>query len=370
MTTYRILIIDDQHEVRHMLASALRLLGPNFDVLEVPSAEEGFLLALRGGVDLLVADVRLPGISGLELVEKIHVRNPELKIILITGVEEHEVRQQVAGAQVDAYFFKPIVIDEFIRTVLDCLGVKQEDQVRSLEAEGEVQSSGEVAADSPESLTERLYTLRIELKAYAALILDREGRVLAQSGMYPPLFSEPAALPSLIDAWNAGERFSAALGMDLSSSLLSFGGQDYHLILTHVGKLCMLVVVVPGARFQEGRARALRKAQGDLGRILRAIGMPLAEEAVTGAGVLVDLRQHPVDSDLADIDVLLQQLGQAEVGEDVDAFWEQALERDEFTGMESGGALSYDQARRLGLAPEGEEQSQSEEEPPPDVSEA
>jgi DNA-binding NarL/FixJ family response regulator len=371
MTTYRIVIIDDQHEVRHMLASALRMLGPNFDVLEVLSAEEGFLLALRGGVDLLVTDVRLPGISGLELVEKIHSRNPELKIILITGVEDSETRQQVAEAPVDAYFYKPLVLDDFLHTAMDCLGVERADQMRVLTTEGQAPGSVEAASpppDSPEGLTERLYALHTEMSAHAVMILDREGRMLAQSGEYPLLFSEPAMLSSLVAAWNSAERVSLALGMEMPANLLSLGGPDAHLILTHAGSNCMLLVVVPDAQLRDNWVQVVGKAQQDLEHILSAIGMPAAAKDASDAGVLADVKEQPPEGELADVDVLLKQLGQAEVDEDVDAFWEQALEQDEFSGLDSGGALSYDQARKLGLTPKAGEQDKRQDEQPPDLS--
>jgi CheY-like chemotaxis protein len=372
MTAYRILVIEDQPEVRHMLASSLRLLGSNFDILEVPSAEEGLLLALRGAVDLLVVDVRLPGISGLELVEKVHLRNPQMKIILITGVQDNTIRQQVAEARVDAYFYKPIVMDEFIQTVLDCLDNEQEGRMHALAPGGEAPGSGEAAPgilDLPESLMQRLYTLRVELKAYAAIILDPKGRVLAQSGVYPPLFSVPAALPSLIDAWNATERFSATLDLELPAGLLCLGGQHYHLLLTHAGKLYMLVVVVSGPGFRDGWEQALRRAQDDLECTLSSIAMPAAAHDNNDIGALIETKDQSAQSELADVEFLMQMLGQVEVGDDVDSFWDQAVEVDMFGGMDSGGVLSYDQARKLGLLPQEGEHSKSQDGLPPNVSE-
>ena len=57
-------------------------------MVDVPSGEEALLVASRRPVDLLIADVRLPGISGLELMARVHKRNPELKTILITGLTD------------------------------------------------------------------------------------------------------------------------------------------------------------------------------------------------------------------------------------------------------------------------------------------
>jgi peptide/nickel transport system ATP-binding protein/oligopeptide transport system ATP-binding protein len=82
---FRLLIVDDQHEVRRMLASGVKTLGDQYDVLEVPSAEEAMLVSAGLPLDLVVTDVRLPGISGLDLVARLQKRRPDLRTILITG---------------------------------------------------------------------------------------------------------------------------------------------------------------------------------------------------------------------------------------------------------------------------------------------
>ena len=72
MSSYHILIVDDQKDIRRVLVSGLQTLGQKLDVIEVPSAEEAMLLAPRRTFDLIVTDVRLPGISGLDLVKRRH----------------------------------------------------------------------------------------------------------------------------------------------------------------------------------------------------------------------------------------------------------------------------------------------------------
>ena len=85
---YQILIVDDQHNVRRVLASGLQSLGQQIEVTEVPSAEEAMLIAPRRKFDLIITDVRLPGMSGLDLVSRLKLRNPEIKLILMTGAED------------------------------------------------------------------------------------------------------------------------------------------------------------------------------------------------------------------------------------------------------------------------------------------
>jgi CheY-like chemotaxis protein len=58
MARFRILIVDDNREVRHMLAEGVKTLDAKFDVLEVPSAEEALLISSSLPLDLVVTHTR------------------------------------------------------------------------------------------------------------------------------------------------------------------------------------------------------------------------------------------------------------------------------------------------------------------------
>jgi len=123
MADYRVLIVDDTREVRRALVSAIETLDANIEIRDVPSGEEGLLELSSGPFDLLVSDVRLPGISGLELLTKIRIRQPELHVILVTGMVDAHVRQAVADAGAAAFFLKPIETADFLDAVERALGL-------------------------------------------------------------------------------------------------------------------------------------------------------------------------------------------------------------------------------------------------------
>ncbi|HWQ83848.1 MAG TPA: response regulator, partial [Anaerolineales bacterium] len=124
MARYHILIVDDQRDVRVLLRSGLETLQLDLKVIDVPSAEEALLVLGKEPIDLMVADVRLPGMSGLELRAQAGRRMPTTQLILITGMTDENVKQQLSQAGVAAYFFKPIQIGLFLEEVCRCLGVK------------------------------------------------------------------------------------------------------------------------------------------------------------------------------------------------------------------------------------------------------
>jgi CheY-like chemotaxis protein len=117
MAAYRVLVVEDNHEVRRMVSASIKALDPEIEVLDVPSAEEALLISTSLPLDLVILDIRLPGMSGLEMVTRLLKRRPDTKVIIVTGVEDAFTRQQVSQADVAAYFFKPIEINAFLEAV-------------------------------------------------------------------------------------------------------------------------------------------------------------------------------------------------------------------------------------------------------------
>jgi CheY-like chemotaxis protein len=81
---HRILVVDDEEEVREILAETLEDFG--YAVATAASGEEA-LPALLGDreIALVITDVRMPGMSGLELADEIRRRRPDVKVVLISG---------------------------------------------------------------------------------------------------------------------------------------------------------------------------------------------------------------------------------------------------------------------------------------------
>jgi CheY-like chemotaxis protein len=78
MSTRHILIVDDLHDIRQLLRSSLETLKLDINIIDVPSGEEAMLVIARRKYDLLVSDVRLAGISGLDLVRRVPEMRGEL----------------------------------------------------------------------------------------------------------------------------------------------------------------------------------------------------------------------------------------------------------------------------------------------------
>jgi CheY-like chemotaxis protein len=108
MKTRRILIVDDAPEFANMVKDALSTMEIPLQVTIYLSAEEAWLEVLKTRFDLVVTDLRLPGISGTELVRRIRQRFPKIKIIAVSGLAEAGLNERTRAAGVDAFYRKPV----------------------------------------------------------------------------------------------------------------------------------------------------------------------------------------------------------------------------------------------------------------------
>ena len=77
-----VLIVEDATRIRMLVRAILAETG--WTLLEASSAEEA--LAINSAVDLLLTDLRLPGMNGLDLAQELRRRNPKLKVLCMSGV--------------------------------------------------------------------------------------------------------------------------------------------------------------------------------------------------------------------------------------------------------------------------------------------
>jgi DNA-binding NtrC family response regulator len=121
----RILVVDDEISQRRLLGGFLESLG--IDVDEAGSAEDA-LESIRGSVpDMVLLDVRLPGMSGIDSLPEIRKIAGDLPVLLITAYAD--LRQAVAAIKVGAndYLAKPLDLDELETVIFDTIGRADEE---------------------------------------------------------------------------------------------------------------------------------------------------------------------------------------------------------------------------------------------------
>ena len=114
----RILIVDDDREQARALKMSLELMEQQIQVVDVPSGEEAMLEIGRDPFDLLVADFHLPGMTGVELLEKTLDKYPDIiRMILTAYTDEKLLLDAINRVHVHGYINKPWEPQEIIDIV-------------------------------------------------------------------------------------------------------------------------------------------------------------------------------------------------------------------------------------------------------------
>ena len=118
----RIVVVEDDASMRHSIGRLLRASG--FECVEYDSAEALLQSEDPQDWDCLVTDMHLPGMSGLDLVEKLRLQHPAMPAVFITAYDEAKRRERALGCHRAAYLTKPFegtALPEVIRKVtLSC----------------------------------------------------------------------------------------------------------------------------------------------------------------------------------------------------------------------------------------------------------
>jgi DNA-binding response OmpR family regulator len=126
-----VLVIEDDPSVRELLAVALR--KQEFDVLEAPDGESGLALAGRERPELVLLDLRLPGIDGFGVLQALK-RSPataEIPVIAVTGSEGLWLgaRARVLSLGAADFVAKPFEINALIDEIRILVNEREEDNV-------------------------------------------------------------------------------------------------------------------------------------------------------------------------------------------------------------------------------------------------
>ncbi len=181
----RILIVDDDPGQRSLLDSFLRSQG--FDTVTMASGDSA-LEVLRGGdIAMMISDVRMPGLSGLELLRRARNEQAVLPVLLVTAYAD--IREAVGAMRDGAlnYLAKPIDLDELLATVRQATGIAKSTPLK-FSADRELPA--QVVAKSP---------LMQAVFHEASLIAPSESRVLitGESGVGKEVLAD------VIHAWSA-----------------------------------------------------------------------------------------------------------------------------------------------------------------------
>ena len=116
----RILVVDDEASIRELLTRTLAL--TEYDVEAVADGSTGLARLRLAAYDLLIADLRMPGMDGLTLIREARRLHPGLRAIIITGYSTESSAIEAVNLAVVGYLVKPFRVPQVLSAVARALG--------------------------------------------------------------------------------------------------------------------------------------------------------------------------------------------------------------------------------------------------------
>ncbi len=348
MPAPRVLLVDDHRDILKLLHSTLNTLAHELEIIEAPSGEEALLEASRNKVDLLVSDYRLPGITGVELMHKIRVRYPDVRVILVTGMTDRKARDEILNAGAVAVFDKPISLTDFLDTVERALNLDR----TILPEEGEVESG------QHQTLSNLLANFRQDVNAQAVYLLSDRGRVLACAGALKDSSMEASLFSALMAIYSAGLKVARYMRQGELDSYHVFAGGDHDLLLIPVNAAYALLLAGKNLATLENvldTVNAMLAVRDEVKRSLKYMGIaPVVSEGDEDEQGVSTYVEPVTQTTALEIETLLKSKKKITTDE-LEAFWENAAAKQGRVPT-NPDVITYDQARQLGLAPGDEKE--------------
>jgi CheY-like chemotaxis protein len=110
-----ILVVDDE---QHFLELLIRILGKRgFEVHTAPSGPEALKLLEKKSFDVALLDIRMGPMDGIQLLDEIKKRQPDIKAVIMTAYPTTETRGQALEKGASSYLTKPLDLDELVKTI-------------------------------------------------------------------------------------------------------------------------------------------------------------------------------------------------------------------------------------------------------------
>lgn len=214
----QILVVDDDESIRVAMARFLQRCG--YGVASAGNGTDALFLVETNTFDAMICDVRMPGISGPELLPRVLARDPNLAVLMLSAVNDAPTAAQVlAGGAID-YLVKPIELRVLQDAVIRALArrqarmekerfdarIQEEVRARTAELEQEKESLRLLSVSVVETLIIAMEAKDVYLRGHSQRVADLAAEIAVEMGQQPEIVERVRLAGRLHDVGKIGIR--------------------------------------------------------------------------------------------------------------------------------------------------------------------
>jgi CheY-like chemotaxis protein len=228
----RILIVDDDEKLAALLQESLRALDEGYDVATAGGTDEALAKVSKHSFDLVITDLMMPEVDGLQLLEALKVINPSIITVAMTAFDSQEIRAKAKHLRIYRYLTKPFSVQEFRQCIIDAF--REAEQIQEATAFSEKQLK---------AIARTLISLRTSVRAHSVALIDSAGRVISLQSVERNL--DMTSLSNALVAGNASVAAEVAslLGGSPTCRISYHEGDDYNVSVYTLNEDFSLVIV-------------------------------------------------------------------------------------------------------------------------------
>jgi len=121
----KVLIVDDEETLTWSMAKSLSRDRDKYEVIIANNGREALGLLKKDKIDLVISDIRMPDINGLDLLVRIKMEHPQTKVIIMTAYGSTDVQKEANRRGSLFYIEKPFEINDIRKIIIDLIGKKK-----------------------------------------------------------------------------------------------------------------------------------------------------------------------------------------------------------------------------------------------------
>jgi len=271
-----------------------------------------------------------------------------MQVILITGMDDEEIHQEIADIGAEAFFFKPLKMPEFLNAVRKTIGLEP--------VENEPEPLIKLTKQNlDKKVTERIADLRGELGAISIMIIEKAGVISAETGIVPDTIYESHVYDLFWSHIDADYGMMVITNPVTQNNDLTWVLTTLDLAIQEVTQIIHGLTEKPAAKKKTTteKASSTKIKAEDKSKKKTPVKAELPKKSEQGANgsEKTKSKSAPKKSKTAAKD--RPETDQTEENE-VHEFWKAASLESEFQQIDSADSLSFEQAQKLGFVPGGE----------------